>query len=330
MDPLAPIRAEDLPRLAASTKRLREHLLAGGSPDSNERAAHNKDSAMRLVAQKLEGNEAFAELGDCEQGEILLDVRLPALDGATDTERKVAALMKQWASGHHDSEPNWALLAAAEAELGAPMREDCWPADSSPFDEGEGSMTWWKQDPAHSALKAFVRAMYETTQEQLQSLGIDEVIASRGVRYNDAVERCPFTGGLKADDPDLNTLSAFSLDVSTALEFACPSNDDFEDFTSQSVLIGACIPASRIVCMPTSGLGSTWETELVVMSAEHGIDQVSAHCQIWPDGSPDRMRMPYQLDHLVAGPQLGSLSDASQAEPGHDRELGPGASGLSH
>jgi hypothetical protein len=314
MQPLRPITDATQ---TGSAGRLREHILRGERPDSHELAVANKTRAMCLIAAELAHSETFMRLSQCEQGEIILDLPMPETKDASDVERQVAILIAQWARGHHDSWANWALLAAAQSELGAPMRDDCFPAES-----GHDTTDWLRDPAVQGPLREFVRAMYTVTQRELEQLGVTEVIASRGVRYDGVTTGlCPFDEGIRAADPDLNTLSAFSLDMSTAAEFACPSDEHFEDYTSHSAIISAVVPASRIVALPTTGPGSTWETELVVMSAPGGIDAASVACRGWMDGYADRALMPYRLEHMKVSPVLSDLGSPQLDTPETDRGL---------
>jgi hypothetical protein len=162
--------------------------------------------------------------------------------------------------------------------------------------------------------------MYGVTQQQLAALGVTQLVAHRGVRYDGAIEGCPYEAGIGASAPELNSMSSFSLDMRTALEFAAPESDLADSqFISESVIISAVIPSSRIVCLPTTGLGSTAEMEVVVAGSA-GQDMASISCSSWSDGIADRLRMPWrESDMCVAAPALSALADTpSRAETSVD------------
>lgn len=322
MKPLAPITALDLEILGPPTDRLREHILDGAPINDEPRAVANKQAAITSIAARLRGNSTFEALAQAPDNWILLDVQLPADAPNDPIERMACAIQRQWAVQHHDSGANWALLKAASDELGVPMRSDCVPEEG--WHDSDTGYTALESESLQAPLRAFVRAMYDTTQAQLAELGVSEVIASRGVRYDTDSGSCPFQEGTSAQAPDLNALSAFSLDMSTALEFAAPLEPDEDIYVESSAVMAARVPASRIVSLPTSGLGSTMETELIIMGDASGLDKASVSTTSWRDGHPSRMNMPYQLAHLAVkiAPDLSALSaGAEQTRASDDLQI---------
>lgn len=279
---------------------LRELMLDGHDVDEPERTAANQRNAITRLGARLAGDEVFAALKDSEAWQAVLDSvgHMLSQKDLTDCELMVAAILQCWSVEYHDSGPNWALLQAASSEFDAPMRDDCLLGEM-----WTGESALWSSAEVQIPLRHFVRAMYAETQQQLTEAGIESIRAYRGVRYDFAIEHCPFAPGSHEGNPHLNSLSAFTVDFSMAKAFATNSEEQISD----SVIIGATIPAHRIVSLPTSGIGWTRETELVIMGGSDDIALV--HCTEFPDYEVDTQKMPHGLDQMHPRPPLGKLTN---------------------
>jgi hypothetical protein len=103
-------------------------------------------------------------------------------------------------------------------------------------------------------LRRYLRQQYQLTQSLLA--GIERVVAYRGVIAPRRVGTRPLT-----IDPELNPLNSFSLKAKFARTF--PQQRPPRPGECY-VVYASDVPVERILSVPTTGIGSYWERELVV------------------------------------------------------------------
>jgi len=109
---------------------------------------------------------------------------------------------------------------------------------------------------------AFLRAMYEETQELLREEGIDYVVAYRGATV--PKELGPELTEGSATPVKLNAMSSWSLSEQIAEQFAVMDKAADE----LGVVYEALIPRERIIATPFTGFGCLREYELVVLGGD--------------------------------------------------------------
>ncbi len=121
-----------------------------------------------------------------------------------------------------------------------------------------------------SALRPFVRAMYENTQDRLSTLNLEKVTAFRGFRDEAGIFKGAKIPWLKEgkDGAGIRTLSnpgsSWSTSLGTAREFA--NGGGFKN--DAAIIFKANIPRSRILSLATTGMGCLDEQELVVIGGK--------------------------------------------------------------
>lgn len=177
-------------------------------------------------------------------------------DGATKSERAAAGLINNWATTSSDSDA-WALALqhAAQEEFGLP--ESAWDAAKHDLQRDEDLAA---ADSIYarggSALRAFVRAMYEDTQEKLDAAGFgDTLTLYRGQGH---LPPADFTWASR--EIDLQPISSFSSDIRVASRFV----------RSDGGMVAVQVPRSRIIGTARTGFGCLQEEEFIVCAAPAG------------------------------------------------------------
>lgn len=157
-------------------------------------------------------------------------------------------LVQTWAATSNDHNPrSLAVQLAIEEEFGL---KDVAPWSSLKAAQGD------KEYAQNGAVyRAFVRAMYEATQERLKKDGITHVTVRRGMALPNSYQ---YTKG-STYEIALRPASSFTSNVSTA-----------SSFKHGGIVIQAIVPIERILGSAMTGFGCLNEYEWVVLG---GVDQ---------------------------------------------------------
>jgi hypothetical protein len=180
-------------------------------------------------------------------------------------------LVQTWAGTSNDSNTrSLALQEIAQDEFGltntAPWNMD--PAKRAAVDEAKATHD--------EALRAFLRAQYELTQEDFAKRGVTEINVWRGMAWSgysgDGVSGTPdWAKGLKVNQkipaPPLRPMSSWTVNSSTATSFSHGGG--------ARVILKSSIPAKAVLSWPRTGFGCTNEYELVCL-AEGGTVTVAS------------------------------------------------------
>lgn len=158
-------------------------------------------------------------------------------------EGEVKSWMRAWANGKPVDASTWSTLQASiQAEFGL--------KDAPTTHLG-------RKLKESSDARKFVRAQYESTQEELKSRGITEVTVYRGQPK------------IEGEDVVLQPGSSWSLDRNLASNFAVVSHGE------NGRVLTATVPASRILALPTNG-GCLQQAELVLLGGPLKVEQSNA------------------------------------------------------
>ncbi|WP_406205232.1 hypothetical protein OH807_30480 [Kitasatospora sp. NBC_01560] len=169
----------------------------------------------------------------------------------------VSYLVAGWASTANDHDPN--ALALQET-----ARRRFNLVDTMAWDHGDPDLdaeTDRVLAERGSILDAFLTAMWEASQEHFAELGIDHLTVHRGFTggYDDSHVREINGSGTVTDIP-LRPVSSFSIDEDIAEEFATRGGD------VPGYVMSGDVPVSRILAVPSTGIGCLEETEIVVLA----------------------------------------------------------------
>lgn len=117
-----------------------------------------------------------------------------------------------------------------------------------------------------SILDAFIGAVYERTQAALRAAGVEEVTVARGVTGGTG-DRQPI--GWEETDVRLRSLSSYTGSPSLALKFA-----GFERVVG--TVIVTKVPAKYVFSIPLTGIGTTYEAEVVVLGGQYRSEILSS------------------------------------------------------
>jgi hypothetical protein len=206
-----------------------------------------KVSVMRDIAGRLRGDADFERL-------IRTSGHTNSYPGYDDPfESAVARLIQHWA-GSSDGHNPWsnAMQRAVQEEFGLPVstldpltRADAWGESASIYAE-------------HGAgLRAFVRAMYENTQQAYRDAGVTHVRVYRGQGVPASASHLT-TGANHDTTIQLQPASSFSTSFAVSQRF------------HGGMTIGAAVPVERIIGTAATGWGCLNEYEVVVLGADLG------------------------------------------------------------
>jgi hypothetical protein len=244
--------------------RIKQIDDRGYSPSPTNSRSAVKDSIMRRVGARMQP-KLDAALDKATQTELLTemadDLRRSAYGAQTDAEHITSQLIGTWAASSGDSH-RWALALQKKA---ADMFDLPWPpvgyasqlAKADNYSKGRfGGHTLAENvdiinDRYGTVLEAFLEAMYEETQEELDRLfpGKDEINLVRGMRV--AVGA---TDTIQHQEVMLNPMSSFAINTTISKRFG-------------STLLYGKVPKERIIGTATSGYGCLNEYEFVVLGA---------------------------------------------------------------
>jgi hypothetical protein len=167
----------------------------------------------------------------------------------------------------------WASTSADHHELALAMQKAV--ADEmgvTPPERFTDRVEWMDAEELYNAhgeaLRAFVRAMYEETQDALAKKGIDQLLLYRGMTLPTSVARPEGSGGasLRQGEVLLQPASSFSYTYGTTKPFARDSSNRSDD----GVVIAVQVPRERVLASASTGWGCLEETEFVILGGTEG------------------------------------------------------------
>lgn len=174
----------------------------------------------------------------------------------------------QWAQSSNDHNGrSLALQEAARREFGFEGADD-WDMDSNVLAERDAVLA--AEGPL---MQKVLRVQYDNTQAEFASKGFTSVELHRGV--NGDLESA---GMLVEVDNGVSflknrPLTSWSSDREVARIFAFGADEEYANNSDSGSILTAAIPASRILSIPRTGMGSLEEFEFVVLGS--GRDRMS-------------------------------------------------------
>jgi ppGpp synthetase/RelA/SpoT-type nucleotidyltranferase len=199
-------------------------------------------------------------------------------DSTTDEGRikgAISSLVESWA-GSATTGDSLLMQQAMADEFNIPMSAYL----SSRNDVKEINSKQGKYTKNEKGLRAYVRAVYDTTQEFFKKNGIKEMWVFRGVNSVDAGIKDNLDAGLYKADVDLNPLSSF----------AYQSHVPFGSFNGNQFYFAAKVPVSRIFSTANTGFGCLREREAVVMGGDTEMWMMRKPRQVLPKYHPPRLQ----------------------------------------
>jgi GNAT superfamily N-acetyltransferase len=267
----------------------REEAADRALNDPNQSRQQYKARIAGELSERLQGNPAWQQYME----------KLAAAPGSgyyqQASEAAASALVQQWAesSGDHHVQ-SVALQTAIKDEFGLNDASMAHMQDRPLVNQAVDNV--YAENGA--AYRAFVRAMYDNTQEDLAAKGITEMTVYRGMTFPPEsniqphpTEPDPVTGMVFNGKPHTTTTSqqpasSWSYSFEKAGWFAPSGNET-------GAMIAATVPAERILSTINSGFGAKPENEVVVLGGE---DEVTAWA--WYAGDRDA-NPPYSAGELI-------------------------------
>jgi hypothetical protein len=185
--------------------------------------------------------------------------------GTTESEKIMSSMIETWAGTSADTDViSLALQHAAVDEFGLSAQA------LDIFGRRDQKYVQWAEDFYRSqapALRAFLRAMYDSTQERFKAAGIDHVTIYRGIQDNE----------IQADrvgiaEYEQQPMSSFSTSYDVARRFSGTPGE----------VVAVNVPVTRIVGTSRTGFGSLSEREMVVLGrTENAAREEVAAAQFW-------------------------------------------------
>ena len=251
--PIKVVKSPSLEAAKATVKKLTDLLdpsleVAG---DKWEPREHTKARIAKDISKRLEGNkdwEAFCQSDLGKQFASDPDVR--DLEGQQ--ERVAARLMGWWASCSGDSAAySVAMQLAAQDEFGLTDAPSDHFGQEYPPSVDNAKAIYGQHGVG---LRAFLRAMYQSTQDWLQNAGIDSAPVFRGTG---GTKGTPKAGELT--EVQLQPMSSFSSSPGMALWFTPNARGH------KGAVLYTSVPRERIIGTCQTGYGCREETELVLL-----------------------------------------------------------------
>jgi hypothetical protein len=310
----AEFSVEPLPaeQLAAESDRLMQAL---NPTNANIHFEDNTVAAAKArivdeLGARLEGNQDFMAVADGlkqlfdAHPDLLDDLRFGSQFGAMETPEQVAnALLKAWKDGEN----------AAYAALKDAVRDEFNLTDlsrrSTRAVNREARTLFSEYQPG---LRAFVRAMYNNTQDWLREQGITDLAVYRGVGYAKlpkTLDPALLDGAPHVMSIAINSASSFSADSHTALQFAQDltfGKDDDKEALVQMAM-GARIPAELVLSTAQSGFGAMGEYEVVALGGRYDMLAVGADNTAWAKASFEDIRAGVVTNQELTDEQVGAL-----------------------
>ena len=169
-------------------------------------------------------------------------------------------LVGSWAKSSNDSDWDALFLQERASKIfGSPLSE--WQKIKLRVVDGRESnifkskKSFYPYDSREKAADAFLKAMYDETQEVLARHKITEVVVSRGITFNGPTTLTTMDpGGLVI--PSGNAMESWSESWGVARGF-CESD--------YAAVLSSKVPAQRVLSYPVTGFGCSDELEFVVL-----------------------------------------------------------------
>jgi len=302
------IRKSDIPGEVEFESNYGLWLKLGADPHdaayAPTQAARAKREIQEALARRLDGNAEWENMlarrmGFDDKADYLRSETLTGLnsDEARRTwqaasESEVNRLVHMWAQTSGDSDfEAIALQQAARVEFNL--------TDATMEHFASSMPSTARYDSAMAGNQAFLRAMYENTQEVLAAEGVDSVILFRGavLDADDLLAQgaeTPTAAWQNGVMPmKLQPSSSFSLSPDVAKGFSTHGDGEV------NVVIAVRVPRSRVIGSYRSGYGCMEEQEFVVLGGE--FDAVVAYQSSRTAGSA------YEMGHLDSTAQAHFL-----------------------
>lgn len=253
-----------------------------------ESSRETKAKVAVVLSDRLAGNAAWEGFLASELGyEIIeegMEIDQPSLGHTThyrrgswsaeaESEAAVAGLIRNWALTSGDSN-DWAialqLAVYAEFHEGLPVVPALGHFRSATMTQAQDMFEQGGADgySPEAGLRAFVRTMYDETQEWLEEHDIKELILYRGANFVESEGGFPYNQSTRVYDIETQPMSAFSANLLTAWTFA-----EDEEERPYRMVIAARVPKERILSTCQTGFGCKNEAEAVVLG---GKDRMTA------------------------------------------------------
>ncbi|AMM45065.1 hypothetical protein SP15_258 [Bacillus phage SP-15] len=180
-----------------------------------------------------------------------------------DMNRSVSLLISQWANTSADSSQlSVSMQLAAAEEFGMP-EQLTYHMDSYVVGRAE------QLADVRAGQRKFIRAMYEATQEQLKSEGIEELYLFRGMAWNyepSGLDKVTWDRSLHEVEFMTQPMSSFSYSFEESMKFA----SDIEGMGDEepprySAVVFIKVPRERVLSTFRTGYGCTDEAEVVLL-----------------------------------------------------------------
>ena len=186
----------------------------------------------------------------------------------------------------------------------------------------------WKD--AQAGLRAYVRAMYDNTQDWLRANDITEMPLYRAAgwemgRLPKAIDPAIFDGEEHEIQAQLRAASSFTIDAETAARFSNMPPFQEGDLPNWSQVIAARVPAELILATPQTGFGSLDEFEAVVLGGKYdalmvGVDNTAFHTVPFEDLVSSAVTKQYitadQVTSLLTAPEAATTATETEAATG--------------
>ena len=187
-------------------------------------------------------------------------------------EYPVYSALGMWSATSNDNEPiALALQEAVSEEFGVPTSKfqaraiQRWKNGKL----GKGVLDHTRRMTREEERK-LVRQMYEDTQEKLKAAGVEHIRLYRGIRNTK-----PATGNV-GDNISLesNAMQSWSSNRDMAAKFSRNDYKTARSGTQSGYVIEIVVPISRILSIPSTGFGMTFQDEFVLLGSKTGYDDV--------------------------------------------------------
>jgi len=217
------------------------------------KASELKEEVAGDLADRLKDNEAFQDLAN----DMITDSQDNDPNFILENNEDVTSeLIRSWAHTSGDNDPTAiALQRAAVDEFNLDGAET--DHFSIGFNEGQFDAGQNLYDIHGDGFRAFLRAQYDATQNELSRLQIDKLFLFRGGIRNDLPD------GNSLANVGLQPLSSWSASYRQAEAFSIMGGKPSEGLNSY--VLGSFFNPSEILSIPSTGLGCRMEDEFVTL-----------------------------------------------------------------
>ena len=281
----------------AAAIKAEEDRASAALDKPNTAPNYFKGDISRDLAKRLAGNPAWKDYVARQQ--------MALRPGETRDQHAASGMLSMWAGTAGDSNVlSVAMQKAINEEFNLKARTDHMPMN--------GPTVQKVYDDNGTAYRAFARAMYDNTQEELSKDGIKDLTLYRGVKFRDAAYARE--AGFQTDaQPHEVTVSqqpasSWSYSFKTAYKFSGGA-------VIPGALMAATVPANRVLSTMKTGMGCKDEQEVIVLGSAD--DRVAA--QGWGSAG-NRYNVPSSPAALIHT-KIRWLNLSEKHNPYHD-ELG--------